>query len=83
MNKLVKVKELFDARVHLGHHEGCWNQNMKRYIYGTRAHHHVIDLNKTVQHLQVTVQFSFIHQSILNTMLHNYTTPEYLQNTVQ
>ncbi len=50
---LVQLKELFDARVHLGHHEGCWNVFMKPYIYGARAHHHIIDLNKTIVHMQV------------------------------
>ena len=52
---LVKLSDLFDARVHLGHHEGCWNQHMKQYIYATRAHHHIIDLNKTVKHFQVSL----------------------------
>jgi len=52
---LVKLSDLFDARVHLGHHEGCWNQHMKQYIYATRAHHHIIDLNKTVKHFQVAL----------------------------
>eukprot|EP00794_Sanderia_malayensis_P015921 gene15921-17522_t len=55
VKKLVQLKELFDARVHLGHHEGCWNPLMKPYIYGTRAHHHIIDLNKTVKHLQLAL----------------------------
>ena len=52
---LVNLGDLFNARVHLGHHEGCWNPHMKQYIYGTRAHHHIIDLNKTVKHFQVIV----------------------------
>ena len=53
VKSLVKLSDLFNARVHLGHHEGCWNGHMKPYIYASRAHHHIIDLNKTVNHLQV------------------------------
>ena len=53
VKRLVKISDLFTARVHLGHHEGCWNTHMKQFIYGTRAHHHIIDLDKTVKHFQV------------------------------
>ena len=53
VKQMAKLSDLFKARVHLGHHEGCWNPHMKQYIYGTRAHHHIIDLNKTVKHFQV------------------------------
>eukprot|EP00795_Rhopilema_esculentum_P010894 gene10893-19722_t len=55
VKSLVKLSDLFNARVHLGHHEGCWNGHMKPYIYGSRAHHHIIDLNKTINHLQVAL----------------------------
>lgn len=54
VHKLFSMKDLFDANVHLGHHEGCWHPLMKRYLYGTREHHHVIDLNHTVEHLRVS-----------------------------
>ena len=53
VHKLFTVKDLFNAKVHLGHHEGCWNPLMKRYLYGTREHQHIIDLNQTVEHLRV------------------------------
>lgn len=54
VHKLFSMEDLFDAKVHLGHHEGCWHPLMKRYLYGAREHHHIIDLNRTVEHLRVS-----------------------------
>merc|ERR1712224_195006 len=53
--ELVKIKELFDARVHLGHHEGCWDENTRPYIYGARGKQHVINLNETVKCLKIAL----------------------------
>ena len=55
VNHLVNMKELFDARVHLGHHEGAWNPLTAPYIHGLRATQHVINLDKTVECLKVSV----------------------------
>ncbi|XP_068694916.1 small ribosomal subunit protein uS2m-like [Montipora foliosa] len=55
VHKFFTMKELFDAKVHLGHHEGCWNPLMKRYLFGTREHQHIIDLNETVEHLRLAL----------------------------
>jgi len=52
VKSLVNLKELFDARVHLGHHEGCFNPLNRPFIYGLRASQHIIDLNQTVECLQ-------------------------------
>jgi len=52
---LVNMKELFDARVHLGHHEGAWNPATKPYIYRQRSTQHIIDLNQTVDCLKVAL----------------------------
>ena len=46
------IRQLFEARVHLGHKTGMWNPLMKPYIYGTRAGTHIIDLNATARHLR-------------------------------
>lgn len=54
VGKLFTMRELFDAGVHYGHHEGCWSPLMKPYLYGTREHMHIIDLNETVKHLKVS-----------------------------
>eukprot|EP00041_Stephanoeca_diplocostata_P014235 m.256315 g.256315 ORF g.256315 m.256315 type:complete len:276 (-) comp19630_c0_seq1:91-918(-) len=46
------MQSLVDARVHLGHKAGVWNQKMAPYILGTRAGIHIIDLDETVFALQ-------------------------------
>lgn len=55
VHKLFTLKDLFNAKVHLGHHEGCWNPLMKPYLFGTREHQHIIDLNQTVKHLRLAL----------------------------
>ena len=41
------VRDLIDARVHLGHKAGAWCPQMAPYIHGTRAGMHIIDLDQT------------------------------------
>ena len=53
VHKLFTLKDLFNANVHLGHNEGCWDPLMKPYLFGVREKHHIIDLNQTVVHLRV------------------------------
>ena len=53
VHKFFTMRDLFNAKVHLGHHEGCWNPLMKPYLFGTREHQHIIDLDETVKHLRV------------------------------
>lgn len=55
VHKLFTLKDLFNANVHLGHHEGCWDPLMKPYLYGVREKHHIIDLNQTVVHLRLAL----------------------------
>lgn len=54
VSKLFNVEDLLNAKVHLGHHEGCWNPYMKPYIYGSRERFHIINLDVTSKHLKVT-----------------------------
>jgi len=53
VSELFTMKDLFNAGVHYSHHEGCWNPLMKPYIYGSREHMHIIDLDETVKHMKV------------------------------
>ena len=46
------VRQLFEARVHLGHKSGVWDPRMKPYLFGSRAGLHIIDLDKTLLHLR-------------------------------
>jgi len=48
VSELVDLRELFNARVHLGHKRECMEPSAHRYIYGQRAGHTIIDLNQTV-----------------------------------
>lgn len=52
VNKLIKIEEMFDARVYMGHKEGTLNIYMKPYIFGSRLGHLIIDLDQTVVLLQ-------------------------------
>jgi len=45
---LVNLKELFSSRVHLGHTDALLDPFARQFVYGQRAGHHIIDLNKTV-----------------------------------
>lgn len=44
---LVRVPELFEARVHLGHKEGSLHPEMRQYVLGSRLEHTIIDLDVT------------------------------------
>lgn len=49
-------KDLLDAGVHLGHLTRKWHPNMAPFIFMERNGIHIIDLNKTLQHLQEASQ---------------------------
>ncbi|CAN8076636.1 unnamed protein product [Agarophyton chilense] len=46
------VKDLMDARVHMGHRTKLWNPKMAPYLLGHRNGMHVIDLDKTATMLR-------------------------------
>ena len=49
-------KDLLDAGVHFGHLTRKWNPNMAPYIFMERKGIHIIDLNKTLTHLEEAAQ---------------------------
>lgn len=49
---LPTYKELLDAGAHLGHMKRKWNPKMAPYIFMERKGIHLIDLNRTQEHLQ-------------------------------
>lgn len=55
---LVSIKELFDARVHLGHREDSLNDKMRQYILGSRLGHLIFDLPTTAEHLRRALNFT-------------------------
>jgi small subunit ribosomal protein S2 len=53
----VKLEELLEAGVHLGHQKARWNPKMKPYIYGSKNGIHIINLAKTVDLLNQAITF--------------------------
>lgn len=58
VKRLVKLEEMFAARVHFGHKEGTLNAFMKPYLFGSRLGHLIIDLDQSVHLLQEAVNFA-------------------------
>lgn len=58
VHDLFTIKDLFDAKVHLGHKEGTLNPAMKHYIFGSRLGHLIIDLDQTAEHLRAALNFT-------------------------
>ena len=56
VDSMVTLRDLFNAGVHFGHKRGVWNPLMKPYIKGLRAGTHVIDLDKTLEHLKLALK---------------------------
>lgn len=56
--ELFTLKDLFYARVHLGHNKGVRNPLMMPYIFGTRLQTDIIDLEQTVPLLQQALNFT-------------------------
>lgn len=57
MTKQQEVKEMFEQAVHIGHRTHKWNPRMRKYIYGERNGVHIINLEKTVDHLEKALLF--------------------------
>ncbi|XP_061589294.1 28S ribosomal protein S2, mitochondrial [Cololabis saira] len=58
VSELFSLKDLFDARVHLAHKTGCRHRLMEPYLYGSRLDHDIIDLDQTMEHLQLALNFT-------------------------
>ena len=55
--KLPTLLELLQAGVHFGHQKGRWHPKMKDFIFTERGGVHIIDLEKTVERLQIATDF--------------------------
>jgi small subunit ribosomal protein S2 len=53
----IGLKELLDSGVHFGHQTRRWNPKMKPFIFDARNGIHIIDLSKTLTHLQAACDF--------------------------
>jgi small subunit ribosomal protein S2 len=59
---IVTMKQLLEAGVHFGHQARRWNPKMGRFIFGERNGVYIIDLQKTVQH--VNSAYHFIREAV-------------------
>ena len=51
------MKSLLEAGVHFGHQRRRWNPKMKQYIFAHRNGIHIVDLQKTLYHLERAAAF--------------------------
>uniref|UniRef100_A0A8D0C5Z4 Small ribosomal subunit protein uS2m n=1 Tax=Salvator merianae TaxID=96440 RepID=A0A8D0C5Z4_SALMN len=58
VKELFSLRDLFDARVHLGHKAGCRHRFMEPYIFGCRLGQDLFDLQQTLIHLQLALTFT-------------------------
>ena len=52
------LKKLLECGTHFGHQTRRWNPKMKRFIFGDRDGIYIIDLEKTVHHLNEARDFA-------------------------
>lgn len=57
MSNNVDVKKLLEAGAHFGHKTSRWHPKMAPYIHSKRDGSHIIDLTKTVDNLEVALNF--------------------------
>jgi small subunit ribosomal protein S2 len=54
---VVTVRQLLDAGVHFGHQTRRWNPKMKRFILTDRSGIYIIDLQKSITHIDRAYEF--------------------------
>jgi small subunit ribosomal protein S2 len=54
---VVTVRQLLDSGVHFGHQTRRWNPKMKRYILTDRSGIYIIDLQKSITHIDKAYEF--------------------------
>lgn len=57
VHKLFTVRDLFRARVHLGHKMGSLHPRMAPFLFGSRFDTVILDLDKTAFHLRQALNF--------------------------
>jgi small subunit ribosomal protein S2 len=58
------MKQLLEAGVHFGHQTRRWNPKMKRFIHGERNGIYIVDLQQTLE--RVEVAYNFIRDLVAN-----------------
>jgi small subunit ribosomal protein S2 len=52
------LKKLLECGVHFGHQTRRWNPKMKKFIFGERSGIYIIDLEKTIEYLNMACDFA-------------------------
>jgi small subunit ribosomal protein S2 len=55
--EVVSMRQLLECGVHFGHQTKRWNPKMKKYIFTSRNGIHVIDLQQSIQLINVAYEF--------------------------
>ena len=55
--KAIDIKKLLQAGAHFGHKTSRWHPKMAKFIHSKRGGNHIIDLTKTVEQLDETLNF--------------------------
>lgn len=58
VHKIFTTRDLFRARVHLGHKMGSLHPNMAPFVFGSRFDSVILDLDKTAFHLRYSAFLS-------------------------
>ena len=53
----ISIEQMLKAGVHFGHQTRFWNPKMDPFIFGNRNKVHIIDLEKTLEHLKPSTEF--------------------------
>jgi small subunit ribosomal protein S2 len=53
----ISIEQMLKAGVHFGHQTRFWNPKMEPFIFGARNKVHIINLEKTLDHLKPSVDF--------------------------
>ncbi|NCX06294.1 MAG: 30S ribosomal protein S2, partial [Actinobacteria bacterium] len=54
---VVSMRQMLEAGVHFGHQTRRWNPKMKQFIFGERNGIHIINLDQTLERIEVAYAF--------------------------
>ena len=61
---VVSMRQMLEAGVHFGHQTPRWNPKMKQFIFGERNGIHIINLDQTIE--RVEVAYAFVRDLVAN-----------------
>ena len=61
---VVTMRQMLEAGVHFGHQTRRWNPKMKQFIFGERNDIHIINLDQTLERIEVA--YAFVRDLVAN-----------------